>query len=73
VPRISSKNQVTLPVTALTEAGLRAGDSVVIEAVADGELRVRRAALTFEGALGALTGCYPPGYLEQLDAEDRDR
>jgi bifunctional DNA-binding transcriptional regulator/antitoxin component of YhaV-PrlF toxin-antitoxin module len=73
VPRISSKNQVTLPVTALAEANLRSGDPVVIEAVADGELRVRRAALTFDSAFGALTGCYPHGYLERLDAEDRER
>jgi bifunctional DNA-binding transcriptional regulator/antitoxin component of YhaV-PrlF toxin-antitoxin module len=31
VPRISSKNQTTLPVDALREAGLRAGDDVVVE------------------------------------------
>ena len=30
MPRISTKNQVTIPVTALEEAGLHAGDQVVI-------------------------------------------
>jgi bifunctional DNA-binding transcriptional regulator/antitoxin component of YhaV-PrlF toxin-antitoxin module len=73
VPRISGKNQITIPVSALSEAGLRAGDGVVIEPVGDGELRVRRDALTFDSAFGALTGVYPPGYLEQLDREERER
>lgn len=71
--RISSKNQITIPVTALQEAGLRAGDEVSIEALEDGELRVRRGAPRFDAAFGALTGVYPPGYLEQLDAEDQQR
>jgi hypothetical protein len=57
----------------LAEAGLRPGDRVVIEPVADGELRIRRAAVTFDSAFGALTGVYPDGYLERLDAEDRER
>ena len=73
MPRISGKNQITIPVSALSEAGLRAGDGVVIEPVGDGELRVRRDALTFDSAFGALTGIYPPGYLEQLDREERER
>jgi AbrB family looped-hinge helix DNA binding protein len=73
VPRISSKNQVTVPVAALAEAGLKSGDRVVVEPVGDGELRVRRAVLTFDTAFGALSGVYPEGYLERLDAEDRER
>jgi AbrB family looped-hinge helix DNA binding protein len=73
MPKISAKNQVTIPVAALEEAGLQAGDDVVIEALEDGEVRVRRGALTFEGAFGALTGAYPPGYLDQLDEEDGRR
>ncbi len=70
MPKISSKNQITISVAALAEAGLRAGEAVTVEPVGDGELRVRRAALTFDDAFGALTGAYPPGYLDQLDAED---
>lgn len=46
---------------------------MTVEPAGDGELRVRRAALTFEDAFGALTGAYPPGYLDQLDAEDAQR
>ena len=68
--RISTKNQITIPVAALDEVGLRAGERVTIEPAGEGELRIRRTSTTFEDAFGALTGTYPAGYLEQLDAED---
>jgi hypothetical protein len=64
---------VTVPVVALEEAGLHAGDQVVIEALGEGEVRIRRGAVSFENAFGVLTGFYPPGYLERLDAEDEER
>lgn len=73
MPRISSKNQVTIPVAVLEEAGLHAGDQVIVEALEEGELRIRRGELSFERAFGALTGTYPPGYLERLDREDDER
>jgi AbrB family looped-hinge helix DNA binding protein len=73
MPKISSKHQVTVPVAALEEAGLQAGDRVVVEALGEGEVRIRRGVVTFESAFGALTGAYPPGYLERLDAEDEER
>jgi AbrB family looped-hinge helix DNA binding protein len=73
MPRISAKNQITIPVSALEEAGLHAGDEVAIEALGDGELRVRRGAPRFEEAFGVLTGVYPDGYLARLDAEDEQR
>lgn len=73
MPRISAKNQVTIPVAVLEEAGLHAGDQVVVEALEEGELRIRRGAVRFESAFGALTGIYPAGYLEQLDREDEQR
>ncbi len=71
--KISAKNQITIPVAALAESGLHAGEAVTIEPAGDGEVRVRRAALTFEDAFGTLTGVYPPGYLDQLDADDAQR
>jgi bifunctional DNA-binding transcriptional regulator/antitoxin component of YhaV-PrlF toxin-antitoxin module len=40
--RISTKNQITIPVAALEEAGLRAGEAVTVEPAGDGERRVRR-------------------------------
>jgi hypothetical protein len=57
----------------LDEAGLHAGDQVIVEALEDGELRIRRGELNFEHAFGALTGAYPPGYVDQLDREDAER
>lgn len=73
MPRISTKNQVTLPRSALDESGLRTGERVVVEPTGRGELRIRRSALDFDDALGALTGVYPDRYLERLDAEDAER
>jgi AbrB family looped-hinge helix DNA binding protein len=73
MPRISAKNQVTIPVAVLEEAGLHPGDQVLVEALEDGELRIRRGTLQFDAAFGALTGVYPSGYLEQLDADDEQR
>ncbi|MDE3131632.1 MAG: AbrB/MazE/SpoVT family DNA-binding domain-containing protein, partial [Acidobacteriota bacterium] len=46
--RISTKNQITIPVAALQEVGLHAGDQVTIEPSGDGELRIRRSTGTFE-------------------------
>lgn len=71
--RISTKNQITIPVAALDEVGLHTGEQVTIEPAGDGELRIRRTTTTFEDAFGTLTGTYPTGYLEQLDAEDELR
>ncbi len=48
MPKISTKNQITIPVAAHDEARLRAGEAVSVEPAGDGELRVRRAALTFD-------------------------
>jgi len=73
VPRISAKNQVTIPVAALVEAGLRAGDQVVVEALEEGELRIRRGHMEFESAFGDLTGTYAVGYLKRLDGEAERR
>jgi AbrB family looped-hinge helix DNA binding protein len=73
MPRISAKNQITIPVSALEEVGLHPGERVRVEPAGDGELRVRRAALSFDDAFGVLTGVYPAGYLDRLDTEDADR
>ena len=71
--KICAKNQVTIPVAALQEAGLHTVEAVTVEPAGDGELRVRRAALAFDDAFGALTGAYPPAYLDQLDVEETER
>lgn len=71
MPRISSKNQVTLPVESLQAAGLRPGDEVVVEAEGDDRIVVHRAAPDLNAALGIFDGLYEPGYLERLRAEER--
>lgn len=67
--RISSKNQVTIPVDALRDAGLQPGERVT--AVADGPGRVvleRQHDLIAEFA-GSLTGIYATNEIEQLRSE----
>jgi bifunctional DNA-binding transcriptional regulator/antitoxin component of YhaV-PrlF toxin-antitoxin module len=71
MPRISTKNQVTLPVETLERAGLRSGDEVVIEAEGPDRIVVRRLATDPRDALGIFDGLYPPGYLEELRAGER--
>ncbi|MGH2972841.1 MAG: AbrB/MazE/SpoVT family DNA-binding domain-containing protein [Gaiellaceae bacterium] len=72
MPRISSKNQVTLPVDVLAEAGLKAGDDVSIEADGPETIVVRRrVARDIEAAAGVFSGLYPPDYLKKLRARDR--
>ena len=65
MPRISSKNQVTLPVAVLQAAGLGAGDDVTIEERGR-EIVVRRADRDPRSAIGIFAGMYPPGYLDDL-------
>ena len=40
--KVSSKNQITLPVAALREAGVSAGDRLRVEVVSDGVFRLVR-------------------------------
>jgi bifunctional DNA-binding transcriptional regulator/antitoxin component of YhaV-PrlF toxin-antitoxin module len=70
MPKLSSKNQVTIPVDVLREAGIEPGDEVVIRAVAHGRVEVAAARDRFSRFAGALpAGTYPPGYLDELRDE----
>jgi bifunctional DNA-binding transcriptional regulator/antitoxin component of YhaV-PrlF toxin-antitoxin module len=71
MPRISSKNQVTLPVESLEAARLKAGDEVVIAAEGKDLILIRRAQPDLEAALGVFDGLFEPGYLDRLRSEER--
>lgn len=67
--RVSSKNQVTLPIDALVVAGLRPGDTVMVEAKSTGEIILRREKDPLESYYGSMTGMFPPDYLRDLRDE----
>jgi AbrB family looped-hinge helix DNA binding protein len=70
--KVSSKHQVTLPVRVLEDAGLEAGDEVVIRVVGRGRIEVERAEDVIDRYAGSLpAGTYPLGYLDELRNEWR--
>jgi bifunctional DNA-binding transcriptional regulator/antitoxin component of YhaV-PrlF toxin-antitoxin module len=67
---ISRKNQVTLPVDVLREAGLSPGDDVRITVAGPGRLEVVRVGDLIAEFAGKLdSSSYPPDYLDSLRAE----
>ena len=70
MPKISSKNQITIPVDVMREAGLKAGDAVVIRPAGKGRIEVERWDDLIDRFAGILPpGTYPPGYLKELRDE----
>lgn len=69
--RISSKHQVTLPVAALRDAGLKPGDELRVEAEGPGRVVLVREDDVIARYAGDLTGVYKPGELERLRDEWR--
>lgn len=67
MPKISSKNQITVPVEVLREAALEPGDDVIVEALGTGRVEVRRRHDVIAELAGSLG--YPPGYLDELRDE----
>lgn len=68
--RISSKNQVTLPVDALRAAGLAAGDEIRIRAIGPRALQVEAPESVVDRFAGIFDrGVYPDGYLQRLRDE----
>jgi len=69
---VSRKNQVTIPIRVLREAGLAAGDDVVIRAAGEGRVEVERAEDLVRRYAGSLPpGTYPTGHLDELRDEWR--
>lgn len=67
--KVSSKNQITLPVEAMRAAGLRAGDEVTIRPTGDGEVLVAARGSRVRRHAGIAAGIYQPGELERLRDE----
>jgi bifunctional DNA-binding transcriptional regulator/antitoxin component of YhaV-PrlF toxin-antitoxin module len=68
--RLSSKNQVTIPVDVLREAGLTPGDEVHIRASGPGRVEVERVDSLVARWAGSLpAGTYPADHLERLRDE----
>lgn len=67
--RISSKHQVTIPVDALRDAGLHAGERVSARADGPGRVVLEREQDVLAEFRGALTGVYPAGELAGLRDE----
>jgi AbrB family looped-hinge helix DNA binding protein len=71
--RVSSKHQVTIPVRILREAGLTAGDKVVVRVAGEGRIELERAEDLIRRYAGSLpAGTYPPGHLDELRGEWRE-
>lgn len=69
MPKVSSKNQVTIPVDVLRETGIKAGDDVVIRAAPHGEILIQRRGSRVREHAGIFSGMYEPGYLDALRDE----
>jgi bifunctional DNA-binding transcriptional regulator/antitoxin component of YhaV-PrlF toxin-antitoxin module len=70
VSRLSAKNQVTIPVEALREAGLSPGDELQVRVAGPGRLELERVDDLVTRWAGALPpGTYPPDYLDELRNE----
>lgn len=69
--RLSAKNQVTVPVDAAREAGLKPGDELRVRADGRGRLVFTTREAALKRYAGALTGVYPKGYLRKLRGEWR--
>lgn len=75
--RLSSKNQVTIPVAVLERLGIRSGDELKVEAesgrivLEPARSLAERRREAISRSKGALTGVYEPGYLDTLRDEWR--
>jgi bifunctional DNA-binding transcriptional regulator/antitoxin component of YhaV-PrlF toxin-antitoxin module len=67
--KVSSKNQVTLPVAAMRAAGLHAGEEVTVRPIGDGELVIAARGSRVRRHAGIATGIYAAGELDKLRDE----
>jgi bifunctional DNA-binding transcriptional regulator/antitoxin component of YhaV-PrlF toxin-antitoxin module len=69
VPKLSSKNQITLPVEAMRAAGLQAGDEVTIRPTGEGEIVIATRGSRVRRNAGIASGVYEGGELDRLRDE----
>lgn len=69
MPRLSRKNQVTIPVSVLRKSGLEPGDELSVRVIGRGRLELERSPDLVDQFAGSLPSAYPPGYLEGLRSE----
>jgi len=67
--RVSAKHQVTLPVDALEQAGIKTGDTLRADVRVPGEVILVRDDDPVERFAGGLTGAYARGGLDELRDE----
>jgi AbrB family looped-hinge helix DNA binding protein len=67
--RVSSKNQVTLPVDVMRSAGIAPGDEVTIRRNGDGEIVVAARSSRVRRNAGIAAGIYRDGELNELRDE----
>jgi AbrB family looped-hinge helix DNA binding protein len=67
--KVSSKNQVTLPVEAMRAANLRAGEEVTVRPIGDGELIIAARGSRIRRHAGIASGIYGERELDRLRDE----
>lgn len=67
--KLSRKNQITIPVAVLREAGLAPGDQLNVRAAGKGRVEIERPVDAIERYAGSFKPGYPPGYLDALRNE----
>ena len=69
MPKLSTKNQVTIPVDALRAAGLKPGDEVTVRSVGSGEIMISARASRVRRNAGIAAGIYRAGEIDELRDE----
>jgi bifunctional DNA-binding transcriptional regulator/antitoxin component of YhaV-PrlF toxin-antitoxin module len=69
MPKVSSKNQITLPVKAMRAAGLHPGDEIEVRAAGNGEMVLAARGSRIRRHAGIATGIYREDELDRLRAE----
>jgi bifunctional DNA-binding transcriptional regulator/antitoxin component of YhaV-PrlF toxin-antitoxin module len=70
MPKLSSKNQITVPVSVLEEVGLSPGDNVIVRPAGPGRLEIEGVHDFIKAFAGSMPpGTWPPGEIDALRDE----